>query len=528
MSKHEAISRSDSGPALHDAAERLRALAESTLEAIITADREGIIIDWNNGAERTFGYSKKEAVGRTVEMIMPERYADAHRRGMERFRQTLEPVVIGRTIEIEGKRKDGSEIPVELSLSTYTARGERFFTAIIRDVSERCRADEAIRTSREQLRKREQQFRLLAENMTDLILLQDPEGNLVYVSPSSRRILGYDADELYGKNLYDLLENEDAVRLRAGVHEDMLEGKSYTEALVRARTKNGIAIWIELTGKPIVESDGTIKRLLTSARDVTERVHAEREAVRYRNELEQRNSELQDFAYVASHDLQEPLRKIRAFSDLLEEEYGDMLGEEGRSFLDRVRHAATRMSTLIDDLLTFSRVLTQGGAFEETDLNDVVEGVLADLEVAISESDAQIEVGDLPTLEADPMQMRQLFQNLIGNAIKFRKPEEAPRITIRSIGLSRSLRPAVGRRKMYRLEVSDNGMGFDAKYADRIFSPFQRLDHRAAVEGTGIGLAICRRIIERHDGRIKSESKPDSGATFTVELPVRRMAASGT
>lgn len=646
------IEREQAAEAVRSSEERLRALADSTLEAIITADSEGLIIDWNKGGERIFGYSEEEAIGRSVELIMPSTRVEAHRKGMRRFHQTLEPSIIGSTIEVDGRRKDGSEIPIELSLSTYTARSERFFTAIIRDISQRRRTEEEMRQNRERLRRRERQleraqriaqlgswewfvetgslwwsdemyriygldpseeisfekyvsllhpddrsagqdvirrtletrepfsfyhrivradtgevrtlhgegeveideqgrvvkmygtgldvtrlrrveedlreserkFRLLAENMTDLILLQNPDGDLVYVSPSSHRILGYNADELYGKNLYDLLKIEDAEQLRAGPHGEMLEGKSYTEAHVRAQTKDGATVWIELTGKPIVEDDGTIKRLLASARDVTERVRAEEEAATYRLELERRNRELQDFAHVASHDLQEPLRKIRAFSDLLDTDYGDVLGEEGRVFVDRVRHAATRMSTLITDLLSFSRVTTQGGTFEPTDLNDVIEGVLIDLEIAVKESGAEIDVGDLPTLEVDPVQMRQLFQNLIGNAIKFQKPDEPPRIEIRA-----TIRASgVGRRKLCRVEVTDNGVGFDPKHAARIFSPFQRLHNRAEVEGTGMGLAICRRIVERHDGRISAESEVNAGTTFIVELPVRRKTANGT
>lgn len=234
-------------------------------------------------------------------------------------------------------------------------------------------------------------------------------------------------------------------------------------------------------------------------------------------EIEARNRELQEFAYVASHDLQEPLRKVHAFSDLLYDEYASTLGEDGKDYLDRMRAGVLRMSTLIRDLLEYSRVSTRGQDFCPVDLNQIASEVINDLQVRIEETGGRIDVDPLPTLDADPTQMRQLLQNLIANALKFHRPDVPPVISIRSQIEKDALQRG---REVVRLVVDDNGIGFEPQYAERIFVPFQRLHTRDKYEGTGIGLAICRRIVERHGGSISVNSTSGSGATFEIILPL--------
>lgn len=231
--------------------------------------------------------------------------------------------------------------------------------------------------------------------------------------------------------------------------------------------------------------------------------------------LRRSNQELQDFAYVASHDLQEPLRKIQAFGNLLEEEYAEQLGE-GKDYLERMRGAARRMSTLIEDILAFSRVTTRARGFEPVNLSKVAGEVLEDLETRIAATKATVTIGKLPTIDADATQMRQLLQNLIANAIKFHRPDVPPIVTVTStIEISQD-----GHGKVCTLLVEDNGVGFNEKYLDRIFAVFQRLHARDSFEGTGIGLAVCRKIVERHGGTINARSTPGEGATFIVSLPI--------
>lgn len=239
--------------------------------------------------------------------------------------------------------------------------------------------------------------------------------------------------------------------------------------------------------------------------------------VRTNRILEQRNRELQDFAYVASHDLQEPLRKIQAFSGLLQDEYEDKLDENGILYLDRMDHAAARMSRLLNDLLIYSRLSTHTHPFQQVDLHSVAQHAIADLETDPGTLGGHIEIGSLPTIEADLSQMRQLMHSLIDNALKFRHDDVPPRIQI-TARLDPPDAPPTAQR--CEIRVTDNGIGFDAKYLDRIFTPFQRLHGRSVYEGTGMGLSMCRRICERHQGTITAESTPGEGSTFLVTLPV--------
>lgn len=231
-----------------------------------------------------------------------------------------------------------------------------------------------------------------------------------------------------------------------------------------------------------------------------------------KEELARSNSELEQFAYTASHDLQEPLRKIQAFGDRLARKYGDALGEDGRMSLDRMQNASERMRGLIQDLLSFSRISSKGNPFVAVDLNETVAGVVADLEVRIAQSGGRVDTGSLPTIDADPLQMRQLLQNLIGNALKFAKPTTPPVVKVQALVRGDSV----------QLSVEDDGIGFDAQYAAKVFEVFQRLHGRGEYEGTGMGLAIVRKIAERHGGTAKAFSEAGKGATFVVTLPLKQ------
>jgi two-component system sensor kinase FixL len=257
-------------------------------------------------------------------------------------------------------------------------------------------------------------------------------------------------------------------------------------------------------------------------RDISERKRAEAEQARYAAELERSNHELEQFAYVASHDLQEPLRKIRTFGDRLAVSCGPALDPTGRECLERMQTAAERMQNLIQGLLTLSRVTTQGQDFVPVDLAAVAAEVVSDLEVQIQQVQGRVELGHMPSIMADPLQIRQLLQNLIGNALKFRREGEPPlvRVQARFVGgrEGRAARDALAGEQC-RLVVEDNGIGFEPQYAERIFGVFQRLHTREAYPGTGIGLAICKKIAERHGGSIAAHGTPGQGAVFTVLLP---------
>lgn len=255
---------------------------------------------------------------------------------------------------------------------------------------------------------------------------------------------------------------------------------------------------------------------------------SEAELRSFNRKLAESNRDLTDFAYVASHDLQEPLRKIIAFGDRLGKRFGDELGADGLDYLARMQSAAGRMQVLIEDLLTFSRVNTRGEVPVETDLNAVVQGVVSDLEVAIERAGATVEVGELPTLEVDPSQFRQLIQNLVGNALKFRRTDVISYVSIRASKLaaeeSETLQLAhLAESAWWCIEVKDNGIGFEQKYADKIFTVFQRLHGRSEYEGSGVGLAVVRRIVERHGGQVAVVSVPGQGTTFSIHLPAEHV-----
>ena len=255
--------------------------------------------------------------------------------------------------------------------------------------------------------------------------------------------------------------------------------------------------------------------------EITDRKQAQTTLQAYTVKLEKSNQDLQDFAFVASHDLQEPLRKIQAFGDRLQSKFGDKLGDQGKDFLNRMQSAAKRMQVLIEDLLSLSRVTSKAQPFASVDLANVVAGVLSDLETRIERTQGQVTIsgklsngelsnGELPTIKADSSQLRQLFQNLIGNALKFHQPGIPPEVVISAQIMSNGY---------CEIRVADNGIGFEEKYLDRIFTVFQRLHTRTEYEGTGIGLAICRKIVEGHNGTITATSTPGKGSTFIILLP---------
>jgi signal transduction histidine kinase len=245
------------------------------------------------------------------------------------------------------------------------------------------------------------------------------------------------------------------------------------------------------------------------------RLESSNAVLRHAAELARSNAELEQFASIASHDLQEPLRKVQTFAAHLTVREHERLSAEGQDFLRRMSEAAGRMRALIDDLLLYSRVSTEARPFVPVDLGEIVSRVLVDLEVSIEESGARVTIGTLPTLEADPVQMGQLMQNLLANALKFRRREVVPQVDVEA-------HVADGTAE---LTVRDNGLGFEPQYASRIFRAFERLHGASAYPGTGIGLALCRKIVERHHGTIAAESEVDSGATFTIRLPIEQPAA---
>jgi PAS domain S-box-containing protein len=367
----------------------------------------------------------------------------------------------------------------------------------------------------QELQKLQRRYESILNSAGEGIYGLDLQGRTTFVNPAAAKITGWKVEELVGKS-----EREIFHRLPAGGAPPGRNGAAEDTIFFR---KDGTSFPAEYVRTTIREKEKEIGAVVIF-KDITERKRAEENLNHKAAELARSNAELEQFAYVASHDLQEPLRKIQAFGDRLKAKCDAVNLQDGRDYLERMQSAAARMQTLINDLLTFSRVISASQPFVPVDLNVVVRGVLSDLEVRIEQQKATVDIGELPTIEADPLQMRQLLQNLIGNALKFQPAGGKPLVKIGT----RSLKsPFAGTSdedpcaEQCELTIQDNGIGFDEKYLDKIFAVFQRLHGRNEYEGTGVGLAVCRRITDRHGGSIQASSKPNEGARFTVTLPVR-------
>lgn len=292
------------------------------------------------------------------------------------------------------------------------------------------------------------------------------------------------------------------------------------------KTKSGALKTISTRGKLVKDATGEVVKILCINRDITAMRTLEKDQERHIRELNRSNRDLEEFAYIASHDLQEPLRKISMFTERLKAKYDKALDNEGNFFIERILASASNMRTLIDDLLNFSRANRRALTFDEVDFKSVFDGVTSELDLKIEETGTVIRFsGTLPTIQAVTSEMKQLFANILSNAIKFRKQNVPPEIDVSSSELSKTEKQALGLPAticFYRIEVQDNGIGFEGEYAERIFQIFQRLNGKAEYPGSGIGLAICKKIVEKHGGLIFAKSAPDRGATFTVVLPEKQ------
>jgi PAS domain S-box-containing protein len=364
------------------------------------------------------------------------------------------------------------------------------------------------------LRQSEELFRLLVDGITDYaIYMLDPAGRVVSWNKGAERLKGYSAEEILGQDVSIFFLPEDVATglPQAELAQAASEGRTEQEAW-RVR-KDGSRFRAHVIVTALLDDDGNLRGFAKVTRDITARQGAVDRLLAYATRLERSNRELETFASVASHDLQEPLRKIRSFGDRLTTLHSERLDPKARDYLERMCAAAARMQDLIENLLTFSRVTTTAQPFALVDLGAIAREALSDLESRIAQAAGRIELGTLPVLYADATQMRQLFQNLLGNALKFHRVGVPPVVRADSKGL-----PGGDRWEVW---VEDNGLGFEPQYAERIFGLFQRLHGRSEFEGTGIGLAICRKIVERHHGTIVATGVPGEGARFTLTLPFR-------
>jgi PAS domain S-box-containing protein len=402
-------------------------------------------------------------------------------------------------------RADGVEFPVEATISQVTVGGRKLFTAIVRDISERRRAEEALRES-------EGRLRAIVETAVDAIITIDERGLITSFNPAAARLFGYAADQVMGRNVSMLMpepyrgEHDGYVRnyRETGIKKIIGIGREVT-----GLRKDGSQFPMDLAVSETVLGD---RRIFTGiVRDVSERKRAEESLAKQAEDLARSNVELERFAYVASHDLQEPMRTVRSFGQLLQRRYGNLFTAEAGEYLRFITDGVQRMQTLINDLLTYSRVSSQGGAFANSDCSHILAMVLESLHSTIEAQQAEVTSDPLPVVLGDATQLGQVFQNLLANAIKFRRPDRPPRVHV----------SVAARGGDWVFSVRDNGIAIAPEYFERIFVIFQRLHTIEEYGGTGIGLAICKKIVERHGGRIWVESKVGEGTTFYFSIPKR-------
>ncbi len=388
---------------------------------------------------------------------------------------------------------------------------------ILLDLAARRRAEEVLADQHNLLSS-------IIDTMPDHIFVKDVNGRYVMDNRAHRNFLQLSEDNsIEGKTVFDFFNPQLAALYDAGDQEVLRTGVAQRNREEPGVLQSGSEIWLSTTRVPLRDPSGRVLGLVCVSADITERKVAEERLTRFAAQLERSNAELQNFASVASHDLQEPLRKILAFGDRLRVKCAPQLGEAGLDYLQRMQSAASRMSVLIQDLLKLTRITSRAQPFERCDLNAVIRGVLSDLEVAIEQKAAIIELGPMPEIDGDPVQLRQLFQNLVSNALKFQLPGVAPRVWIQSKGLAAAGVPGLESKsnaELCEITVRDNGIGFDPKFGEQIFVVFQRLHNRSEYEGTGIGLAVCRKITDRHGGTLVAKSAEGQGAEFIVTLPM--------
>lgn len=496
--------------------EALSAVIESAPTALIMVDDGGCIVLANAEAERMFRFPRNEMVGMGIEALVPERFRGLHPAYRTGFFVRPRARSMGQGRDLYGLRRDGTEFPIEIGLNPVKTDAGTFVLSAIVDITER--------------KEIENRFRLAVEAAPVAMMLTNADGRIELANREAARLFGYESRELVGEPLEVLIPERyrhDHPGLRTQ-YQGRPEARRMGEGrILHARRKDGSEVPVEIGLSPLAMHEG--KLFLSVIVDITERVAAAEAQRKLNEELERRvsertaelaraiealtesNVELQQFAYAASHDLQTPLRGIAGCAQILEQQYAEAVDEGGREIIRRMVQSTVHLQALIRDLLAYSRIENRERPFEPVDLNAVFDEALSLLQTSVVEAGARITHEPLPTVQGDRTQLVQLFSNLIGNAVKYHG-EAPPTVQV-------SATPDVG--GDWRVSVRDNGIGIAPEHQEKVFEVFTRLHNQTAYPGTGIGLAICRRVVHRHNGRIWVESTPGEGSTFhfTIGMP---------
>ena len=465
-------------------------LTEAANDVIVSIDEHSTIQNINPKVEEVFGYSQGELIGESLTILMPDGLAEQHRSGVERYLETGERSLDWEGTQLTGIHANGSEIPLSVSFSEVEYEGNLYFSGILRDITQRKERERELQRIRDRM-----EFALTSTE--SIVWDWNVNEDRVTFHPSAEPLYGTTVENW--NDFISLVHPDDRAQVEAGIEQALETGEPKSEEIRIIR--DGEIRWIDAPGELVEDEDGTT-RMVGVVRDITERKT-------YEQQLEESNKRLEQFAYAASHDLQEPLRMVSSYLQLIERRYEDDLDEVGQEFLGYAVDGANRMRAMVQGLLKYSRVDTEGTSMEPVDLNEVIANVREDLAIPIAERDADIAVNELPEVFGDEHQLRQVFQNLFHNAIQY-SGDEPPRVQV----------SAERNGAFCTVSVADNGIGIDPNEHDRIFELFERLHSQDGPGGSGIGLALCERIIERHGGEIWVESDDGDGSTFRLTIPM--------
>ena len=505
---------------------RLAAVIKSAMDSIITVDDGQRIVLFNQAAEKMFDCSRSEAMGRPIESFIPH----LGRLGENGF--TNEGM--GLQDEMWAVRADGEKLQIEASISENELAGHHMFTVILRDISERKETEVRLATqaaevvhSRQALKTQKLMLQSVLDSMVEGLVAADEQGNFILWNPAAKEILGLGPADLspadwsahYGVFLPDMIT---PLPVEQNPLSLAIAGEVASAVIFIRNPSREQGVWIESKGAPLRDKDGALRGGVVALRDITRRKADEMEIRKLNESLEERiakrtqeleatNRELEAFSYSVSHDLRTPLRHIAGFSGILVNDFGPGMAVEAREYLQLIADGVRRMGLLVEGLLSLAKLGQQSLKLCVTELNAIVDDVISILEPECEGRDVEWRIAKLPTLECDPILMAQVFQNLLGNALKYSSNRACAVIEVDSI--QQPGKPPV-------IFVRDNGAGFNRKYADTLLGVFQRFHTESEFDGTGVGLATVQRIIRKHGGKIWAESEPDHGATFYFTLQV--------
>jgi PAS domain S-box-containing protein len=520
MGGQHGLDDTPTAPDSHRLDSQFRSLFEAAPDAILIVDRSGRIVLVNEQAEQLFGYHRLELHGRLIELLIPERYRQQHVTHRDDYVAAPRRRPMGSGLALSGLRKDGTEVPVEISLSPFDAAAGDQVIAVVRDVTERRDAELVLA---ERTARLEEQAQLIDLANSAILVVNYPHDEITFWNGGAEALYGWSREEAIGRCSYELLHTEFSQPLEE--IQEILATDERWRGELRQTCKDGRQVIVasqwsvrrDAAGRPVaylkLNTDVTARRRAEAELRQTaeELARSNSELMRLTDELARSNSELEQFTHVASHDLQEPLRMVSSYTQLLARRYSGRLDEDADEFIAYAVDGANRMQGLIEDLLAYARVGSRGRELEPVDLQAIVTQLLESMSATLADSGGRVQVGELPMVMADPTQIRQLFQNLIGNAVKYRRDEPL------LVEVSAELQDGD-----WTFRVRDNGIGFESQYAEQVFSMFKRLHTRVEYEGTGIGLAICKKIVDRHGGNIWAESEPGQGSTFAFTIPGQR------